>query len=143
METMPAIQTFAKPGNDTVTVQIPKTAYHGGTEAVTAPGIRDRLHAPDFGKGFYTTASKEQAVRWAKRVRLERVTMGGYDKIDYAVNIVEAYRQAKGLSGAEVARIFGDAGVFKFLEDFGDTLHCQSDNATIAEIDDFIKTQTP
>ena len=69
--------------------------------------------------------------------------MGGYDKIDYAVNIVEAYRQAKGLSGAEVARIFGDAGVFKFLEDFGDTLHCQSDNATIAEIDDFIKTQTP
>ena len=30
--------------------------------------------------------------------------MGGYDKIDYAVNIVEAYRQAKGLSGAEVAR---------------------------------------
>ena len=104
METMPAIRTFAKPGNDTVTVQIPKTAYHGGTEAVTAPEIRDRLHAPDFGKGFYTTASEEQAVRWAKRVRLERVTMGGYDKIDYAVNIVEAYRQAKGLSGAEVAR---------------------------------------
>ena len=102
---MPAIRTFAKPGNDTVTVQIPKTAYHGGTEAVTALGIRDRLHAPDFSKGFYTTASKEQAVRWAKRVRLERVTMGGYDKIDYAVNIVEAYRQAKGLSGAEVARI--------------------------------------
>ena len=69
---MPAIRTFAKPGNDTVTVQIPKTAYHGGTEAVTAPEIRDRLHAPDFGKGFYTTASEEQAVRWAKRVRLVR-----------------------------------------------------------------------
>ena len=43
------------------------------------------------------------------------------------------------VSGEEVARLFGDAGVFKFLEDFGDTLHCQSDEATIAEIDDFIK----
>lgn len=47
-------------------------AYHGGTEAVTAPEIRERLHAPDFGKGFYTTASEEQAIRWAKRVRLVR-----------------------------------------------------------------------
>ena len=44
--------------------------------------------------------------------------MNGYNKIDYAVNIVEAYRHAKGLSGEEVAKLFGDAGVFKFLEDF-------------------------
>ena len=66
--------------------------------------------------------------------------MNGYNKIDYAVNIVEAYRHAKGLSGKEVAKLFGDAGVFNFLEDFGDTLHCQSDEATIAEIDDFLKT---
>jgi hypothetical protein len=43
----------------------------------------------------------------------------------------------------EIAKLFGDAGVFKFLEDFGDTHHCQSDEATIAEIDDFIKTQIP
>ena len=48
------------------------TAYHGGTGAVTAPEIRERLHAPDFGEGFYTTASEEQAIRWAKRVRLVR-----------------------------------------------------------------------
>ena len=71
------------------------------------------------------------------------MTMNGYNKIDYAVNIVEDYRHAKGLSGEEVAKLFGDAGVFKFLEDFGDTLHCQSDEATIAEIDDCIKAQTP
>ena len=71
------------------------------------------------------------------------MTMNGYNKIDYAVNIVEAYRHANGLSGEEVAKLFGDADVFKFLEDFGDTLHCQSDEATIAEIDSFLKTQTP
>ena len=47
-------------------------AYRVGTKAVTAPEIRERLHAPDFGKGFYTTASEEQAIRWAKRVRLVR-----------------------------------------------------------------------
>ena len=70
------------------------------------------------------------------------MTMNGYNKIDYAVNIVEAYRHAKRLSGDEVAKLFGDAGVFKFLEDFGDTLHCQSDEATIAEIDSFLKTRT-
>ena len=55
-----------------MTNSISRFAYHGGTEAVTAPEIRERLHAPDFGKGFYTTASEEQAIRWAKRVRLVR-----------------------------------------------------------------------
>ena len=44
-------------------------AYHGGTEAVIAPEIRPRLRAPDFGLGFYTTASIEQAARWAARMR--------------------------------------------------------------------------
>lgn len=66
--------------------------------------------------------------------------MGGYDKVDYAVNIVEAYRRTKGLSGAEVARLFGGAGVFQFLEDFGDTLHCQSDESVLSEIDDFLQS---
>ena len=47
-------------------------AYHGGTEAVIAPEIRPRLRAPDFGPGFYTTASAEQAARWALRMRRTR-----------------------------------------------------------------------
>ena len=47
-------------------------AYHGGTEPVMAPEIRKRLNAPDFGLGFYTTESEEQAARWAKHVRLVR-----------------------------------------------------------------------
>lgn len=49
-----------------------RLAYHGGTEAVPAPEIRERLNAPDFGRGFYTTESEEQAARWARRVRLVR-----------------------------------------------------------------------
>lgn len=68
--------------------------------------------------------------------------MQGFDSIDYAVYIVEAYRCAKGLSGAEVSRLFDTTGVFKFIQDCGDALHCQSDEATIADIDEFIKTRT-
>lgn len=48
--------------------------YHGGTEPVVVPEIRKRLNAPDFGLGFYTTESEEQAVRCAKHVRLVRKT---------------------------------------------------------------------
>lgn len=67
--------------------------------------------------------------------------MPGFDKTDYAVYMVEAYRHAKGLSGAQVAKLFDETDVFGFLEDCGDSLHCQSDEATIADIDEFIKTR--
>ena len=43
-----------------------RLAYHGGTEPVVKPEIRKRLNAPDFGLGFYTTESEDQAVRWAE-----------------------------------------------------------------------------
>ena len=71
------------------------------------------------------------------------MTMPGFDPTDYAVYILEAYRRAKGLSGAQAARLFDDADVFGFLETCGDTLHCQSDEATIADIDAFIETHAP
>jgi hypothetical protein len=71
------------------------------------------------------------------------MTMPGFDPADYAVYVLEAYRRAKGLSGAQVARLFDEADVFRFLEDCGDSLHCQSDEATIADIDEFIKGHAP
>ena len=69
--------------------------------------------------------------------------MQGFDNIDYAVYIVEAYRRAKGLSGAEVSHLFDASGAFKFIEDCGEALHCQSDEATIADIDEFIRNHQP
>ena len=69
--------------------------------------------------------------------------MDGFDRTDYAVYIVEAYRRAKGLSGAEVAKLFEETDVFKFLEDCGDSLHCQGDETTIADIDDFVRRHAP
>ena len=42
--------------------------YHGGLAAVEAPKIMERLfYRPlDFGTGFYTTSSFEQAGRWVR-----------------------------------------------------------------------------
>jgi hypothetical protein len=40
--------------------------YHGSTEIVEPPKIIVSDKFLDFGYGFYTTTSKEQALRWAK-----------------------------------------------------------------------------
>jgi len=40
--------------------------YHGSTEIVENPRIIISDKFLDFGFGFYTTTSKEQAIRWAK-----------------------------------------------------------------------------
>ena len=46
--------------------------YHGSTDIIEHPKIIDTQRLLDFGKGFYTTTSKEQAEKWAliKRNRL-------------------------------------------------------------------------
>lgn len=61
-----------------------------------------------------------------------------YDKIKFEVFCVEIYRAAKGLSGREVTDLFDRHDVFGFIEEFGDVLHCQSADNTIADIDDYI-----
>jgi hypothetical protein len=40
--------------------------YHGSTEIVEKPRIITSDNFLDFGYGFYTTTSEEQAFRWAK-----------------------------------------------------------------------------
>ena len=41
--------------------------YHGSTEIVENPDIEHSYRPLDFGKGFYVTTVKEQAMRWARR----------------------------------------------------------------------------
>ncbi len=41
--------------------------YHGSTMAVKMPDVLHSYRRLDFGRGFYTTTVKEQAMRWAKR----------------------------------------------------------------------------
>ena len=40
--------------------------YHGSTDLVDKPEIRESDVYLDFGVGFYTTTSFDQAKRWAK-----------------------------------------------------------------------------
>ena len=51
--------------------------YHGSTELVVQPEIRRGEVYLDFGTGFYTTTSYEQAERWAKiKMRRNRAAVG-------------------------------------------------------------------
>ena len=48
--------------------------YHGSTVIVKEPKIIQSDNFLDFGRGFYTTTTLEQAVRWAK-IKMKRVKM--------------------------------------------------------------------
>jgi hypothetical protein len=48
--------------------------YHGSDVAVPQPKIMSANRLLDFGEGFYTTSSREQAHRWAERVRMRKKT---------------------------------------------------------------------
>ena len=43
------------------------TLFHGGTDIVTQPIIRQQAAGRDFGIGFYCTDIREQAEKWAQR----------------------------------------------------------------------------
>ncbi|MDR2702630.1 MAG: DUF3990 domain-containing protein [Spirochaetaceae bacterium] len=50
------------------------TIYHGSNIAVPSPKILPANRLLDFGEGFYTTSSPEQARRWAQRVSINKKT---------------------------------------------------------------------
>lgn len=73
-------------GNEAITV------YHGGTECITHPltGLgRDNL---DFGKGFYVTNIKDQALRWGVRTGRLRGKQPVLNVYRFDVGILSAYR---------------------------------------------------
>lgn len=52
--------------------------YHGSIDIVDEPEIRESNRTLDYGKGFYTTTSYEQAVAWVKRKMAEMNMQRGY-----------------------------------------------------------------
>lgn len=48
------------------------TLYHGSNVLVSNPKILVTNRMLDFGAGFYTTSSREQAVKWAKTQTIRR-----------------------------------------------------------------------
>lgn len=62
--------------------------YHGGSDIIPAPEIREPIRTLDFGKGFYLTTSKSQAERWVKN-RLRNNDEEGYVNT-YTFNLEKA-----------------------------------------------------
>ncbi len=51
--------------------------FHGGSDIIMTPEIREPQRTLDFGRGFYLTTSKEQAERWVRN-RLSNSGDRGY-----------------------------------------------------------------
>lgn len=51
------------------------TVYHGGYQVVEKPKMGVNKNTKDFGTGFYCTAIKEQAQRWARRYNTKIVSI--------------------------------------------------------------------
>ena len=52
--------------------------YHGSIEKVECPEVRESNRTLDYGQGFYTTTSYEQAEAWVKRRMNEKRVSCGY-----------------------------------------------------------------
>jgi hypothetical protein len=65
--------------------------YHGSNIVVSKPCILAPRRALDFGPGFYTTSSHEQALRWA-HVQQRRRASGTATLTAYDLNYAEAAR---------------------------------------------------
>lgn len=67
--------------------------YHGSTELVERPEIRKKKKEDyylDFGAGFYTTTSYEQAERWAKiKMRRENKNIGYVSVYEFDLEAAE------------------------------------------------------
>ncbi|MCI5778046.1 MAG: DUF3990 domain-containing protein [Bacteroidales bacterium] len=57
--------------------------YHGSTQKVERPRILTPNRRLDFGKGFYTTSSKEQATNWVKKSTGNKSPIGYVNEYDF------------------------------------------------------------
>ena len=73
--------------------------YHGSTEIVKKPDVSHSYRQLDFGRGFYVTAVREQAERWARR----KASILGKDKA-----ILNIYQMSENYIGMRTKRFDDD-----------------------------------
>ena len=61
---------------------------------------------------------------------------------DFLIYCMERYRHFKGLSGADVARIFEKYGIYEYITKYFEALHTMGDHCIVQEIDDYISSAT-
>ncbi|MDR2406644.1 MAG: DUF3990 domain-containing protein, partial [Bacteroidales bacterium] len=52
------------------------TVYHGSTAVIQSPELYRSIRTLDFGPGFYTTANREQAVSFTRKVYEREIRQG-------------------------------------------------------------------
>ncbi len=76
--------------------------YHGSTELIDKPEIRKGDVYLDFGIGFYTTTSFEQAERWAKiKMRRSNVSLGYVSIYEFDIDAVQKELTIKRFENAD------------------------------------------
>ena len=59
-------------------------------------------------------------------------------ELAFLVYCMERYRHFKGLSGADVARLFDEHGVYRYIIKYFESLHTMGDHFIVQDIDDYI-----
>lgn len=77
--------------------------YHGSTVSVESPEIRASDTFLDFGAGFYTTTSYEQAERWARiKMRRENKTVGYVSVYEFDYDAAKAHTVIRRFDAADM-----------------------------------------
>lgn len=67
--------------------------YHGSLEIVETPEIREPNRTLDYGSGFYTTTSSEQAEEWVRRkMKSNRVAKGFVNEYELDIDNLQSVK---------------------------------------------------
>lgn len=61
---------------------------------------------------------------------------------NFVIYCMERYRHFKGLSGAEVAKLFEEHGIYRYIMTYFESLHTMGDHYIIQDIDDYISSSS-
>lgn len=76
--------------------------YHGGTEIIRTPEIREPNRTLDFGKGFYLTTSEKQAHDWVvRRIQNDRVDRGYLNEYEVDADLLSSHLNVKIFDSAD------------------------------------------
>ncbi len=59
---------------------------------------------------------------------------------DFLIYCMERYRHFKELSGADVAKIFDEYGIYGYISKYFESLHTMGDHCIVQDIDDYISS---
>lgn len=93
--------------------------YHGSLEIVEQPRILEASRPLDFGRGFYTTTSLQQALRWVKlRMEQANMTKGYINTYEYSPNKGSKHRKFRSANAAWVDFVHDNRTKLDFVHDY-------------------------